>query len=170
LPKIIRWYAAAFAQWLRRGLDFGRSASRWEARSDRGAGARGGFDPDRAVEQPDPLAHTHQTESSGVGPRVKSIAVIANDELDRGRALRGFDYGSLRVAVLDRIGQRLLDDPVDRSLKLGRLPCQLAALLVGEIERGVDLEAVATRPFAKRFDRRFEAQVNHRCGAQVCDQ
>ena len=73
--------------------------------------------------------------------------------------LADFDHGPVGVAVFGGVGQRLLDDPVDRGLELGGVARRFAALLVGELDRAVDLQAVAARAFAQRGERGLEAEL-----------
>jgi hypothetical protein len=47
---------------------------------------------------------------------------------------------------------------------------RLAALLVDQLDRAVDLRPVVARAFAQRFDRRSETEVIQRDRAQVGDQ
>jgi hypothetical protein len=55
---------------------------RREARHDDGAVTGGGFDCDRTIQKPDALAHTQQAESGRARGWVKSIAVVADGQLD----------------------------------------------------------------------------------------
>ena len=84
--------------------------------------------------------------------------------------LPGFDHRSGGVAVLGGVGQRFLDDPVDRGLKLRGVARRFAALLVGELDRAVDLQAVTARAFAQRRERGGETELIQRGGAQIGDE
>ena len=60
--------------------------------------------------------------------------IVSDAYLDRRRSFNYLDHTARSVTVLDRIGQRLLDDPVHRDLEL--LVCTLSCLpaLVGELD------------------------------------
>ena len=68
-----------------------------------------------AVER-DPLAHADETVAAAGGARGASRAVVDDLELERVGAVADVD-GRARIAgVLERVGQRLLHDPVGRQL------------------------------------------------------
>ena len=97
-----------------------RSAAAQEHRGDLGAVTGEGFDLNRSEEQPDAPAHAQQSESSGAGGRVKSVAVIADGQLHGPRGVTGFDPRTPRLSVRCGVGERCLDDPVDRVLNSTR--------------------------------------------------
>ena len=146
------------------------SRSRWRrsrttpARAPRSKSGRPhGPDPQAPPGQPDPLAHPHETEAphapSGSKPRPSSRTSTATTVV-RGRAGRA----PPRLGVLDDVGQRFLDNPVDGALGLGRQP----------------LDALQLRPdwstgrrraaLGERLDRRAQSHVVEGGGPQLGDQ
>ena len=79
-----------------------------------------------AVEERDALAHPHEPVAAGRAvPVGRAAAVVEHLEVDRVGAVGDRDPGPRRARVLERVGERLLDDPVRRQVeargKVGRL-------------------------------------------------
>ena len=66
-----------------------------------------------------PLVHPGDAEAAGRGARVKAGAVVGDRDAYPSVAFAELDLGVRGRAVLDGVGQRLLDDPVDPGFELG---------------------------------------------------
>ena len=104
------------------------------------------------MQQFDALAHAQQAKSGRAMGWIEPITIVTDTELNSAFVLPGFDHRPRGVAVLGGVGQRLLDDPVDRALELRGVPGWLAALLKRQLDRAVDPQAMTARPCAERCD------------------
>src|SRR3954447_2379036 len=92
----------------------------------RGPLARGRPDVDLSVQNPRPLANSHQSESMAVGRQrldrllVETDAVISDADLQPAMRPCYDNFGSRRVGVLDDVVEALLHDPVDVNLSIRR--------------------------------------------------
>ena len=88
-------------------------------------------------------------------------AVVGDAELDGPVVLDHRDRHAAGAGVLDDVGQRLLHEPVQGALQLGRVARVRAALFVGEIDVELDLQ-----PGRRRGAVDQRAQRGSRCRAR----
>ena len=93
--------------------------------------------PSSATRSRIPSSPKPSLRAAGSKPRPSSRTT----QLDRARRPRDLDHRALGVPVLDGVGERLLDDPVERRLELAGQRVG-AALLGAELDADVDLDAV----------------------------
>jgi len=94
--------------------------------------------------------HADQAKSACLRRGVKAAAVVLDGCVDAGLVFLDLDRRSSRPAVLLGVGERFLDDPVDRGFELGGVPVGRAAVLVGEVDGELDVEAVWPRARSAR--------------------
>ena len=81
------------------------------------------LDLERAAEQRDPLAHALRPKPPSRSRRVEAAAVVLDQRRHRPPSCASSTMLTLPAPrVLDDVRQRLLDDPVERRLGLGRQP------------------------------------------------
>src|SRR5947208_267352 len=81
--------------------------------------ARGGADQELAAQRLQPLPHPHQPKAPRAvlgGGRVESDSVVAHVTRQRAVAPLELDVGPPGPSVLGHVGQRSLDDPIQRDL------------------------------------------------------
>ena len=103
-----------------------------------------------AVER-DALAHADETVAAARGACGPPGPVVDDLELERVGAVADVNLGVSVAGVLERVRQRLLDDPVGRELDPGRQRAALA--LDARARRGGRPRASASRAPARRRDR-----------------
>ena len=103
----------------------------------------------------EPLAHAEESHAFPAhGSLVEAGSVVLDHRCDRGPAPGDRDADVVRVRVLDDVRERLLHDPVERRLDLGRQP-RLA-------ERRMEVDAnvrLLRERIGQPLERRHEAEV-----------
>ena len=127
---------------------------------------------ERAVDERDALAHADQAEAAASSVAgVEARAVVAHEHFEIAVAVAHADLDAGRAGVLGDVGQRLLDEPVDGRLDLGRVARRRASpSLVGEIDVEVDGDWLLATRAASDSSARLEAELVQRRRPQVGDQ
>ena len=83
---------------------------------------RRGADRQLSSREPYPLAHAAQAEADALRARVEPVPVVAHGDVDRVAVPAHPDADATRPRVPRRVGERLLDQPVDGGLSLACQP------------------------------------------------
>ncbi len=113
-----------------------------------------------------PSSPNPSVSTSGSKPSPSSRTV----RCDRRGLLADLDDRALGLPVLGGVGQRLLDDPVERRLELGRVASGLAALLDRRARRSYRPPDRGGRSARQPLERGLDAELVQRRWAQVGDQ
>src|SRR5690606_35954004 len=91
---------------------------------DLGTGAGPAFDVDASSDVGGAFFHAEEAEPAAVlghrGGDVEAPSVVADHGFDESRPYAHPELDAARVRVADHVGERLLEDPVERELGLGR--------------------------------------------------
>ena len=125
---------------------------------------------ERAVQECCAVAHPEHPKPFGPSHGIKAGSIVAGAHFDRSRSFYYLDHAARGAAVLDRVGQRLLDNPVHRELQLARMTLSCSPAFVSELDGRVDDQSVGAHPFCERFDRRLGSELVEDRRAEFCDQ
>jgi hypothetical protein len=129
-----------------------------------------GVDGQRPVRQLGTLAHAWQPEPGGLNRRIEPAAVVADRHVDRVLVLEDLDNRAAGLAVLGRVRQRLLNDPVDRCLELQGIAVVGGGAPRRDLDADIDRQALGGELLGQRVDRRFGAELFDVRGPQVGDE
>ena len=149
--------------------DRARLAGNWKLGPDFGPLPWGRGDVDAAADQLEAFPHSDEPEPFGCGGRIEADAVVSHRDRNRVSIHGHLQVDPLCTRMLDDIGQRLLNQPVEGALELGIEP--LSAPCLREREVSLDVESRCRRAaLGQSLDRRHQAELVQGRGPKLGDQ